>query len=59
MSCTRLTWLVDRLLNNLIDPLIVNQADAISGFRSVAIRPDGIIKTWNILKANWDEMFRK
>ncbi len=59
MSCTRLTWLVDRLLNNLINPLIVNQADSISGFRAVAIRPDGIIKTWNFLKANWDEMFRK
>ena len=59
MSCTRLTWLVDRLLNNLINSSIFNQADSISGFRSVAIRPDGISKTWNFLKGNWDEMFRK
>ena len=59
MSCTSKTWLVDRLLNNLFNTSIVRSGDAISGFRAAAIRPDAILKTWNFVKANWNEMFSR
>lgn len=57
MSCIRQSWLVDRFLSNLLDATVVSQTnDAISGFRSAAIRPDSILKTWTFVKANWNQM---
>ena len=57
MSCTRVSWLVDKFLENLLNPNVVNQTnDAISGFRSAAIRSDAILKTWTFVKANWNRM---
>ena len=59
MSCTRLTWLVDKFLENLFDTDVIRASDAQSGLRSVAIRPDAIIKSWNFLKDNWDEVYSR
>jgi hypothetical protein len=60
MSCTRLTWLVDKFLENLLSQNIVNQtSDAVSGFRAAAIRPDAILKTWTFVKSNWNQMFSR
>jgi hypothetical protein len=57
MSCSKQSWLVDRFLSNLLDSSVVSQTnDAISGFRSAAIRSDAILKTWIFVKANWNEM---
>ena len=59
MSCTRLSWLVDRFLDNLFDTNVIRTTDALSGFRSIAIRPDAIIKSWNFFKSNWNEVYRR
>ena len=59
MACTRQSWLIDKLLNNLLDSRIVKKSDSLSGFRSAAIRPESILKTWNFIKANWNDLFVK
>jgi hypothetical protein len=59
MACTRQSWLIDKLLNDFLDPGIVKHSDALSGFRSAAIRADSILKTWNFFKSNWDKLFAK
>ncbi len=59
MSCTRLTWLISRFLNDLIDKDKVRIQDTLTGLRAAAIRPDSILKTWNFVKENWNELFSR
>ena len=59
MSCSNKPWLVDKLLSSLIDPNVVKTSLTMMSLRSVAIKPEGIIKTWNFVKENWNELFLK
>ena len=57
MACTKISWLVDQYLDNLLNNKTIRTTDALSGFRNVAIRPDAIIKSWNFFRASWDKVF--
>jgi aminopeptidase N len=59
MSCTRISWLISKFLNDQLNISIVRPQDALSGLRAAASRAEANLKTWTFIKENWDTLFEK
>ncbi|RVE71361.1 hypothetical protein OJAV_G00051250, partial [Oryzias javanicus] len=54
LSCTRQTWLLNRLLEYSLDPDKIRLTDVASVVNDVAENPAGQALAWNFIRAHWD-----
>ena len=59
MSCTRISWLISKFLNDQLNTSIVRNQDALSGLRAASSRAEANLKTWNFIRDNWDILFSR
>uniref|UniRef100_A0A8C8DAP9 Alanyl (membrane) aminopeptidase-like b n=1 Tax=Oryzias sinensis TaxID=183150 RepID=A0A8C8DAP9_9TELE len=54
LSCTRQTWLLNRLLEYSLNPDKIRLTDVASVVNDVAENPAGQALAWNFIRAHWD-----